>query len=417
MLDGFTVTKLYPFTLSLCPFLSVYTTFCTRTMADALCGPSNALQSFQKHTTVDRTLQQDRLINRQSPTQGFRSAPSANAGVLDPEFDAFQSGHAVPTPQLHLQHHHAPPPHVAQQQPFGAPQPGAQLPGWAADFQRLNISSPPTAIQQTSFRPQASPATASWHQDFLQQQQQPQQMMHTAHAAQPQAYAQNTFGGMAGYGMDGYVGPGFQHHTPFAATGLSNPMSAIAQGNQRAQKRIPQIDEAAFEQAFEQAHADMLEAEAEARGAEAVTPQSSQNVLSEEEHMMKQIRERQMSAHPLFGPHDEELEAQANGPLQEEPTQQPEDVQEKSKTEELPPRNDDDAMAETAGHLLERVADNTSEKFQKSQFLELMRRLRDKEVRVEGDKVVEVQNSEAQQRIPPQEQDSDSWKDGIMVKD
>jgi hypothetical protein len=47
-------------------------------------------------------------------------------------------------------------------------------------------------------------------------------------------------------------------------------------------------------------------------------------------------------------------------------------------------------MAATAGRLLERVADNTSEKFQNSQFLELMRRLRDREVRVEGDKMVEV---------------------------
>lgn len=38
-------------------------------MGDALCGPSNALQNFQKHTAVDRTLQQDRLISRQSPSQ------------------------------------------------------------------------------------------------------------------------------------------------------------------------------------------------------------------------------------------------------------------------------------------------------------------------------------------------------------
>ena len=38
-------------------------------MGDALCGPSNALQNFQKHTSVDRTLQQDRLTSRQSPGQ------------------------------------------------------------------------------------------------------------------------------------------------------------------------------------------------------------------------------------------------------------------------------------------------------------------------------------------------------------
>lgn len=38
-------------------------------MADAICGPSNALQNLQKHTSVDRTLQQDRLVTRQSPAQ------------------------------------------------------------------------------------------------------------------------------------------------------------------------------------------------------------------------------------------------------------------------------------------------------------------------------------------------------------
>ena len=39
-------------------------------MADALCGPSNPLQNLQKHTQIDRTLQQDRLVaSRQSPSQ------------------------------------------------------------------------------------------------------------------------------------------------------------------------------------------------------------------------------------------------------------------------------------------------------------------------------------------------------------
>lgn len=33
-------------------------------MADSLCGPSNALQNFQKHTANDRTLQQDRFSSR-----------------------------------------------------------------------------------------------------------------------------------------------------------------------------------------------------------------------------------------------------------------------------------------------------------------------------------------------------------------
>lgn len=57
------------------------------------------------------------------------------------------------------------------------------------------------------------------------------------------------------------------------------------------------------------------------------------------------------------------------------------------------PPNADDEMAATAGHLLESVADNTSEKFQNSQFLGLMRRLRDREVRVDDDKIIEVSDS------------------------
>jgi hypothetical protein len=76
-------------------------------------------------------------------------------------------------------------------------------------------------------------------------------------------------------------------------------------------------------------------------------------------------------------------------PLPQQAAKQPE-----QQKEEQPLRNDDDEMAETAGRLLERVADNTSEKFQNSQFLELMRRLRDREVRVDGDKMVDVSSEQ-----------------------
>lgn len=34
-----------------------------------MCGPSNALKSFQSHTSQDRSLQQDRLINRAPQSQ------------------------------------------------------------------------------------------------------------------------------------------------------------------------------------------------------------------------------------------------------------------------------------------------------------------------------------------------------------
>lgn len=52
--------------------------------------------------------------------------------------------------------------------------------------------------------------------------------------------------------------------------------------------------------------------------------------------------------------------------------------------------SDADELARTAGQLLENVKGDQSRKFQESNFLSLMRQLRDKEVRVEGDKLVDV---------------------------
>jgi hypothetical protein len=42
-------------------------------MTEALCGPSNPLQNFRKHTAVDRTLQQDRVAQRASTSQVHHS--------------------------------------------------------------------------------------------------------------------------------------------------------------------------------------------------------------------------------------------------------------------------------------------------------------------------------------------------------
>jgi len=53
-------------------------------------------------------------------------------------------------------------------------------------------------------------------------------------------------------------------------------------------------------------------------------------------------------------------------------------------------RLEQDEIARTAGELLERVSGDKTDKFQNSQFMSLMRRFRDREARVEGDKVVEV---------------------------
>jgi len=63
--------------------------------------------------------------------------------------------------------------------------------------------------------------------------------------------------------------------------------------------------------------------------------------------------------------------------------------------------DDSDELAMVAGDLLEKVADNRSSKFQNSSFLTLMRRLRDKEVKVQGDKVIESNASMAEEAVMP----------------
>ena len=77
---------------------------------------------------------------------------------------------------------------------------------------------------------------------------------------------------------------------------------------------------------------------------------------------------------------DQVFEDQQNIPVQQD--KQEEQLEQSSK--------DDDELANTAAELLNKVSHDTSTKFQNSAFLGLMRRLADREVKVEGDKMVEV---------------------------
>lgn len=135
----------------------------------------------------------------------------------------------------------------------------------------------------------------------------------------------------------------------------------------------------------------------------------SQESKAQAENLARAVNERLMSTYPLhsspvpmgFNEMMKELEAAGytRSPAPEQIVQEPESVEQKPQ-EEPPLPHDNDEMAETAGRLLERVADNTSSKFQNSQFLQLMRRLRDREVRVEGDKMVEVSETSSPSSAP-----------------
>ncbi|XMA11296.1 hypothetical protein WAI453_004087 [Rhynchosporium graminicola] len=313
-------------------------------MADSMCGPSNALQNFQKHSTVDRTLQQDRLVSRNSPSQGFRSSPGLNGGQIDRDFESFQAG------RLPLDHGYQP------QGMSNAPQRFQQAgpSGWASDFQRLHISSHAPQFQQQPLNPQLQQRQndAGWHEEFARQQGQTSNMGQVPNQMNPQHRS------MGGINM-----------TPQYMGGYAQPqanMSMVQQPQQSAE-----ASDEAFARAFEEAErAALEEAEMEAsRFEQDQSVEMGQDILIDEsaERLMPDasdiLGQQRIGADTIHDPLDQSPEAREQ-------------------------QDDPDALSKTAGQLLHSVQKEQSSKFRNSQFLELMRAFRDKEATVDGDQVV-----------------------------
>ncbi|OJD13086.1 hypothetical protein AJ78_06424 [Emergomyces pasteurianus Ep9510] len=199
-------------------------------MADALCGPSNALQSFQKHTSVDRTLQQDRILSRQPPAQGFRSQ-NHNEGILDQEFIAFEAG--VPgAPLSDIQH----PAQFLQSAPQHPSFNHTDISGWSSDFQNLQISGP---AQHVSHQPSAS---SGWQNEFMRH---AHQTPHQTQIPQPQiSQVPFTYGQAIGG-----VGYGSMNNRPM--------YQDASQSHFQDHKEDGIFDESAFEAAFAEARAEV----------------------------------------------------------------------------------------------------------------------------------------------------------------
>ncbi|KAK3621716.1 hypothetical protein LTR56_022608 [Elasticomyces elasticus] len=468
-------------------------------MAD--CGPSNPLAQFKQQTNIDRSLQNDRITSRPSPAQGFRTQ-DPNAGVLDPEFEAFQAG--VPTGDLQqyggqfLQSQQSPylftgPTNTSWGQ---APGPVAQSDvGWANDFQQLQISGPQLQ-QQQQFPVQADDnLTANWAQGFRQHvQQQPTQRPLNNGSPSPLQFQQRARMGM-GMGMSGYR-PQFQSYFSGQA---SDPAPNVQQQGKGKQPAYEAFDDVAFEAAFSQARSEMME-ESTAVEAPQAQGRTSHGLMQPNEDLLQHFNaalrkefaqdptvapvnafQKQLEKQKASGmasrqeiPEDEVQEhidtlkrsmrtAVANGSAQEATREEMglaprtmaeweelkmdtyargpggaweaarlqaerealeadrergvssdtphgidydeeqgengdyEDLmrmealmkESHAKEEEQRAKAESDALAATAQELLSKVEDNKSDKFRNSQFLTLMRKLRDREVKVEGDKMVE----------------------------
>lgn len=331
-------------------------------MADSLCGPSNALQNFQKHSSVDRTLQQDRLIGRQPQLQGFRSVPGPNAGVLDPEFQAFQAGN-----------------HPLESQQGFRPTPLAYAPQnlnpgldgtWASDFQHLQVSNrlPNSVHHAVQARHTATNAQApgGWAQDFQQIQGDqrgiiPQQMGNSSSQFSQRQSGIHQYGGPMMGGIMATRSATSAQQTPETLNEAAFDEAAF--------------DDAAFAKAFDDAFENVEQEELNQE--QNVSQDQSQNLGQDEEVLISESAERFMDSEIDHG----QLLNQA--PIGADIIHDPTD-----KSYPQPMQEDHTELARTAGHLLNVVSESNNEKFANSQFMQLMRQLRDREVEVAGSNMV-----------------------------
>ncbi|CAZ80276.1 unnamed protein product [Tuber melanosporum] len=286
----------------------------------ALCGPSTALGSLQKHVSADKTLQQDRVQRQGSFPNAFRTQNTDPR--LEHEFSQFSSSVAAANLEIATAHHHQ-----QQHQHLGNVDAS-----WASDFRRLHVGAgPPLRLPHHQQQQQWG---GGWHEEFLSHPTTAAAGIYTTtpEHVHPDPQQLAIFSGTN-------TSAGFPRYTPISQNPYHSPAATTAPTT------ITSVEEdlinEAFEKAFESAGAQLAEPIA-------TTPQ------------------------PTVAPPPQAVV--------EEPPKQEESNQDK----------DCDDLSRTAGNLLTSLQNNQSQKFRESNFLALMRRLRDREVKVEGDGLVEI---------------------------
>jgi len=217
----------------------------------------------------------------------------------------------------------------------------------------MNISSPPPR-QNYGYAPSKQDSGAQWHQEFSQQHNQAQRNV--------QDPAQGT-----GIGTGYAYYPQPSGSMAFQQYGALNTQSQSQHStSQQVQPEV--FDDAAFAKAFEQA-AD-LEEERETQAFHKSVADWKALLAQDAAEFDKNLMEAESKNLNL-----PRIGADTIRPQETEPTHK--------EQQEAP-----DELARTAGSLLRSVENDQSSKFQGSQFLSLMRLLRDKEVTVQGDDIV-----------------------------
>lgn len=365
-------------------------------MSDSMCGPSNGAKNFLAHTDRDRTLHQDRLVNSPNSAAGasFRNRPSFAA---DGAFDNFQQAPMLDAsgPSLGFAQNN-----MLLNNPGAPAFHAGQAPGV---FGHALGGAPATATPMHS-----SGAAHGWVDQFASMQLR-QDTAHAASAMSPQtrsgalstathnpmmglqddhmAYNTHQFGGMGmgigmGMGMSTMDDPFVMHDTALNNFTHQQPQFDLNDHVESA------LDIEAFNKAFGEYDESSFEQELAEWSQKEKAQKAQQEFEAAEAEWMAQHGPTAENNTRVGPPTDEEMvaiDADLENLAQE---------QENKEEAEARRREGNEELAKAANAILTSVADNQSEKFQKSSFLDLMRRIGNREVEVDGDKLVDVATGE-----------------------
>ncbi|KAK1779662.1 hypothetical protein QBC45DRAFT_410642 [Copromyces sp. CBS 386.78] len=258
---------------------------------------------------------------------------------------------------------------------------GAAVHGWVDQFASMQLRQDTThaAPAMSSQAMSAAMSTATHN---------PMMGMQDDHMA----YNTHQFGSM-GMGVGMGMGMGMSMDDPFVMhdTGLNNfthqqPQLGLNDHVETA------LDIEAFNKAFGEYDESSFEQElaewAEKEKAEKAQQQAQREFEAAEAEWMAKNGPTAENNAKVGPPTDEEMvviDADLENLAQEQETKEEAEARRREGNEEL---------AKAANAILTSVADNQSEKFQKSTFLDLMRRIGNREVEVDGDKLVDVVTGE-----------------------
>ncbi|KAL1842254.1 hypothetical protein VTJ49DRAFT_5732 [Mycothermus thermophilus] len=335
-------------------------------MADSMCGPSNAGKNLLNHVDRDRSLHQDRLAGAPQAGLGntFRSQTQFTNGA-EAAFANFQQAGPVMEPAVGPgldMSAMVPGPRFA---PAG-PSQRAAVPGvatgnalgqdWVAEFSGMQIGAG-----------NVGPSSAS-------------AMRVQAHAATMAPMAARTApfaaGPMFGAGALG----GFRTPAMMNTFAPAAPIKAQADAAVAATAEAAVTAEAeAFDRAFGEYDKLILENDL-ADWAEKQKAYDAEFAKEQDKWMAEHGPRVQPPTEAEMAKIDADLEQLAEEQDKEREMQQQ--------------RANDEALARAAADIVSSVADNTSDKFKKSHFFELMRRISNREVVVAGDAFVDAETGE-----------------------